>query len=80
MPTLIAVITPICGRFQTEVGMPTKSALHPLYLFSGDHAAGQVNGEGANQFGGRWYAVNTAGNEVSPKHSGGTCNPVCSGY
>jgi len=53
---------------------------HPLYLFSGDHAAGQVNGEGANQFGGHWYAVNTAGNAVTPKHSGGTCNPVCSGY
>jgi predicted lipoprotein with Yx(FWY)xxD motif len=53
---------------------------HPLYLFSGDHAAGQINGEGANQFGGHWYAVNTAGNQVTPKHSGGSCNPVCSGY
>jgi predicted lipoprotein with Yx(FWY)xxD motif len=53
---------------------------HPLYLFSRDHAAGQVNGEGANQFGGHWYALNTAGNEVTPKHAGGTCNPVCSGY
>jgi predicted lipoprotein with Yx(FWY)xxD motif len=52
---------------------------HPLYLYAGDHRAGQVNGEGANQFGGRWYAVNTAGNQVTPKKSG-TCNPVCSGY
>jgi predicted lipoprotein with Yx(FWY)xxD motif len=51
---------------------------HPLYLFSGDHAAGQTNGEGANKFGGHWYAVNTAGNEVRPKS--GACNPVCSGY
>lgn len=52
---------------------------HPLYLFAGDHGAGQVKGEGANEFGGRWYAVNTAGNAVTPKHAGG-CNPVCSGY
>ena len=53
---------------------------HPLYLYKGDHAAGQTTGEGANEYGGHWYAVNTAGNEVTPKHSGGNCNPVCSGY
>ena len=52
---------------------------HPLYLFKGDHSSGQTNGEGANQFGGRWYAVNAYGNAVQPK-KGGTCNPVCSGY
>ena len=50
---------------------------HPLYTFSGDHGAGQANGEGANAFGGHWYAVNTAGNGVTPKKS---CNPVCTGY
>jgi predicted lipoprotein with Yx(FWY)xxD motif len=43
---------------------------HPLYTFSGDHAAGQTNGEGANAFGGHWYAVNTAGNEVPKLASG----------
>lgn len=53
---------------------------HPLYTFAGDRSAGQINGEGANQFGGHWYAVNPAGNQVTPKHSGGSCNPVCSGY
>ena len=27
MPTSLATITPICGRFQPEVGMTTRSAL-----------------------------------------------------
>jgi predicted lipoprotein with Yx(FWY)xxD motif len=37
---------------------------HPLYLFSGDAQAGDTNGEGANAFGGLWYAVSPAGNQV----------------
>jgi predicted lipoprotein with Yx(FWY)xxD motif len=51
---------------------------HPLYIYVGDHRAGQANGEAKSQFGGKWYAVNVAGSEVAPK--GGTCNPVCGGY
>ena len=52
---------------------------HPLYEFSGDRSAGTTAGEGASEFGGRWYAVNTSGNEVKPKSSS-RCDPVCSGY
>ena len=37
---------------------------HPLYLFSGDAKAGDTNGEGVNAFGGLWYAVSPAGNQV----------------
>jgi predicted lipoprotein with Yx(FWY)xxD motif len=55
---------------------------HPLYLFSRDKSAGEISGEGASQFGGHWYVVNTGGNAVKPKPSGGggVCNPVCQGY
>jgi Secreted repeat of unknown function len=37
---------------------------HPLYLFSGDAKAGDTNGEGVRAFGGLWYAVSPAGNQV----------------
>src|SRR5579864_3860713 len=47
---------------------------HPLYTFTRDKHPGQINGEGANQFKGHWYLVNTAGNAVKPKSSGG-CPP-----
>ena len=40
---------------------------HPLYYYSGDKRAGQTRGEGRSAFGGRWYAVSTAGNAVKPK-------------
>ena len=37
---------------------------HPLYLFSGDQKPGDTNGEGVNAFGGLWYALSSAGNQV----------------
>lgn len=37
---------------------------HPLYWFSGDSAAGDVNGQGLTDFGGAWYAVSPAGKAV----------------
>ena len=39
---------------------------HPLYLFKGDSKPGDTNGEGLNAFGGSWFALSPAGNEVSP--------------
>ena len=56
---------------------------HPLYLFAGDKKPGEISGEGAHEFGGRWYIVNPAGKAVKPQSSGGggnLCNPVCQGY
>jgi predicted lipoprotein with Yx(FWY)xxD motif len=38
---------------------------HPVYLFSDDQRPGDTNGEGLTAFGGRWYAVSPAGNQVS---------------
>jgi predicted lipoprotein with Yx(FWY)xxD motif len=42
---------------------------HPLYLFVGDKKAGDTNGEGVSAFGGSWFAVSPAGNQVAPQTS-----------
>ena len=44
---------------------------HPLYLFQGDKNAGDTNGEGVNAFGGGWYALSPAGDEVPPPANSG---------
>ena len=33
---------------------------HPLYTFSGDNKAGDLNGQGSNAFGANWYVVSPA--------------------
>ena len=35
---------------------------HPLYLFEGDSAAGDTNGQGISAFGAKWYVLSQAGN------------------
>ena len=42
---------------------------HPLYLFQGDSAPGQTNGEGISAFGAAWFAVSPAGSQVNGKGS-----------
>ena len=37
---------------------------HPVYLFSGDQKPGDTSGQGVNAFGGLWYALSSAGNQV----------------
>ena len=34
---------------------------HPLYYYSGDSGAGQLNGQGVDAFGAKWYVVTPAG-------------------
>jgi predicted lipoprotein with Yx(FWY)xxD motif len=43
---------------------------HPLYLFSGDQATGDTNGQGSAAFGASWFALNPAGDEISGETSG----------
>jgi predicted lipoprotein with Yx(FWY)xxD motif len=51
---------------------------HPLYFFANDTSAGDVNGQGLNDFGGLWTAVTPSGDAVmsqpssSPSSSGGS--------
>ena len=46
---------------------------HPLYRFSLDVRAGQVKGEGLDDFGAHWYAVSPAGAKImKPKPTKGS--------
>ena len=45
---------------------------HPLYYFAGDRRPGQVTGQGLNEFGGRWYALSTAGAAITAGSGGAT--------
>ena len=38
---------------------------HPLYYFAGDQAAGQLNGQGVNEFGAKWFTVAPSGTSVT---------------
>ncbi len=37
---------------------------HPVYLYSGDSAAGDTHGQGLTQFGAKWYVLNPDGKKV----------------
>jgi predicted lipoprotein with Yx(FWY)xxD motif len=37
---------------------------HPLYLYEGDSAAGQTNGQGLDQFGAEWYVLAPTGKKI----------------
>ena len=61
---------------------------HPLYLFTGDTAAGQTSGQGLNNFGALWWLVNPQGAAItttgtpttSPTGGGGGSPPARPGY
>jgi predicted lipoprotein with Yx(FWY)xxD motif len=38
---------------------------HPLYYFTGDQSAGQLNGQGVDAFGAKWWAVAPSGTSVT---------------
>ena len=44
---------------------------HPLYRFVGDASAGDVNGQGFNAFGARWYVVAPSGSARTGAATGG---------
>ena len=45
---------------------------HPVYTFSKDTKAGDVNGEGINAFGGIWYAAGPSGDPVLASSTSGS--------
>ncbi len=38
---------------------------HPLYYFAGDSGAGQVNGQGSDSFGAKWWLIAPAGTSIT---------------
>jgi predicted lipoprotein with Yx(FWY)xxD motif len=45
---------------------------HPVYLFAGDHKAGDTNGQGITAFGGTWYALTGSGNQATASAASGS--------
>jgi predicted lipoprotein with Yx(FWY)xxD motif len=45
-------------------GREVTYAGHPLYLYAGDHKAGDVTGQDLNQFGAKWYVLAPSGRKV----------------
>ncbi|HEV3379515.1 MAG TPA: hypothetical protein VG142_00780 [Trebonia sp.] len=43
---------------------------HPLYYYSGDTAPGQVNGQGIDGFGAKWWLVTSSGAAITSAASG----------
>ena len=63
-------------RWSPPPSGPTKRHRSPttatrVYRYYGDENPGDTNGQGLNTFGGRWYALSPAGDEVSGTGSGG---------
>lgn len=70
------------GTTRTPAGTATATvAGQPVYTFSQDHAAGDVNGEGITEFGGTWYAVSATGHAVTGAGSSASgSTPYRGGY
>jgi predicted lipoprotein with Yx(FWY)xxD motif len=72
-PTVGSGANAVVGTTKRSDGKPQLTYNgHPVYLFSGDQKAGQTNGEGLTAFGAAWFALSSAGNQVSaPASSSG---------
>jgi len=55
---------------------------HPLYYYAGDQAPGDATGNGLNQFGAEWYALDSGGQTVEGGggSSGGSSSGSGGGY
>lgn len=79
-PPVVATGTPktpgISGKVGTITTAGGKKQLTlggwPLYYYAGDGSTGDVNGQGINGFGAKWWALNSNGAEVTKSASGGS--------
>jgi predicted lipoprotein with Yx(FWY)xxD motif len=71
-----AVQASMLGTVKRGSGTQVTYGRHPLYTFSGDSRAGQVNGEGLKLNGKFWYAVSPSGKAmIASKGAGGAGTP-----
>jgi predicted lipoprotein with Yx(FWY)xxD motif len=73
-PPLASARTPLAGHGvlkrklgsvkRNDGGSEVTYAGHPLYTFAGDAKAGDVRGQGLNQFGAAWYVLKPSGQKV----------------
>lgn len=64
-------VTGKLGSTKTPTGTPIATINGmPLYTYVGDHAPGNVNGQGFNGFGGLWWAVSPSGHVIKSSSSG----------
>src|SRR5262245_58209919 len=62
----------LVGTIQRSDGKPQVTYNgHPLYTFVMDQKPGDVKGQGLNFFGGSWFVVGPAGNQVTGQASSG---------
>jgi predicted lipoprotein with Yx(FWY)xxD motif len=63
----------VASTMRSDGGRQITYNNHPLYTFVKDTKAGDTNGEGLTAFGGTWYAISPAGNQVvgQPAGTGG---------
>jgi hypothetical protein len=52
---------------------------HPLYYYAGDSAKGQVNGQGSDQFGAKWWLVAPSGSAITASGSSASASSSGSG-
>jgi predicted lipoprotein with Yx(FWY)xxD motif len=73
-PPLLASGTPSAGLGANAAEMGTTTRAdgtsevtyhgHPLYTYVADTKAGDVNGQGLNQFGAKWYVLSPSGDKI----------------
>jgi predicted lipoprotein with Yx(FWY)xxD motif len=88
-PPLLAKGKPTAGTGLTasKLGTITRSggtnqvtySGHPLYLFVKDHKPGDVTGQGVTAFGAAWFALNSAGTQVTAQPPATTSAPSAGG-
>ena len=69
------------GSTKTPTGAPIATINGmPLYTYVGDHAPGDVKGQGFNGFGGLWWAVSPSGHVIKSGGSGSSGGSGGGGY